>query len=235
MAEVIIFNDKEVRMFTNDFSRDRAIGKPGAFGQVYKGRIRGENYASCPRKVAVKVSKLKDDRIRRMWQQEIDSLSSISDGNVIKLVGYAESKEYYALDGSVKIADFGLATKKNEKMFFFQERRVGIFNPCDTEKAQDKFDVYCFGNLMRELVLREKEWSPTKCPRIQLADACIAPDPDSRPSMAEVVASLEKIQMERIQSESGSSRKAKRELGLKQKKKASTSLIESFLPRNRSK
>lgn len=42
-------------------------------------------------------------------------------------------------DGTVKIADFGLATKKNEKMKFFNDRRHGVFNPDDTGKLDAYF------------------------------------------------------------------------------------------------
>lgn len=35
-------------------------------------------------------------------------------------------------DGTVKVADFGLCTRKNEKMVFFDDRRVGGFNTNDT-------------------------------------------------------------------------------------------------------
>ncbi|XP_066323739.1 uncharacterized protein [Miscanthus floridulus] len=100
-------------------------------------------------------------------------------------------------DGTVQIADFGLATKRNEKMKFFNDRRHGVFNPDDTEEAKEKFDVFCFGNILRqlvqapELVLREKDrWSPTKCLRTLLSDRCIKGDPNERPSMDEVVSAI---------------------------------------------
>uniref|UniRef100_A0A0E0J1X4 Protein kinase domain-containing protein n=1 Tax=Oryza nivara TaxID=4536 RepID=A0A0E0J1X4_ORYNI len=228
MMELINFSDEDLHKFTKGFSEKRLLGKPGAFGQVYKGRNKGNNYANCPRKVAIKISERKDEYVRIMWKQEINALSSISHANVINLVGFADTEEYYALvyerakqdlegfrasnkgeldaillgvasgleaihsagfvhwdiqlrnillmkDNTVKIVDFGLATRKGEKM----------------KSAQEKFDVFCFGNLIRELVLLErKEWSPTKCPRILLADICIVNNPDDRPSMATLVSKL---------------------------------------------
>ncbi|BAT14068.1 Os11g0485700 [Oryza sativa Japonica Group] len=250
MMELINFSDEDLHKFTKGFSEKRLLGKPGAFGQVYKGRNKGNNYANCPRKVAIKISKRKDEYVRIMWKQEINALSSISHANVINLVGFADTEEYYALvyerakqdlegfrasnkgeldaillgvasgleaihsagfvhwdiqlrnillmkDNTVKIADFGLATRKGEKMSFFKDRRFGIFNANDKESAQEKIGVFCFGNLIRELVLLErKEWSPTKCPRILLADTCIVNNPDDRPSMATLVSKLKKIQEE---------------------------------------
>uniref|UniRef100_A0A0D9XS62 Tyrosine-protein kinase catalytic domain-containing protein n=1 Tax=Leersia perrieri TaxID=77586 RepID=A0A0D9XS62_9ORYZ len=160
--ELINFTHNDICMFTKNFSEKRCLGNPGAFGQVYKGRNKGKNHANCPKKVAVKVSKTKSSYLQKMWK-----------------------------DKTVKIADFGLATKNGEKMSFFHDRRFGIFNANDDETAQEKFDVFCFGNLIRELVLLERErWIPTKCPRILLANDCIANNPEDRPTMNQVVSKL---------------------------------------------
>jgi hypothetical protein len=35
-------------------------------------------------------------------------------------------------DGTLKIADFGLATRKGAPMTFFNDKRRGCFNPDDT-------------------------------------------------------------------------------------------------------
>jgi hypothetical protein len=60
-----------------------------------------------------------------------------------------------------------------------------------TEESKEKFDVYCFGRVLRQLVLKEKDrWSPTKCPRTLLSDRCIKGEPNERPSMDEVVSKI---------------------------------------------
>lgn len=68
MMELINFSDEDLHKFTKGFSEKRLLGKPGAFGQVYKGRNKGNNYANCPRKVAIKISERKDEYVRIMWK-----------------------------------------------------------------------------------------------------------------------------------------------------------------------
>lgn len=69
---IIQFKDSDLRQFTRDFSETRTLGKPGAFGQVYKGKVRGKDYPNCPRRVAIKKSKIKSNYVKTMWQVKIN-------------------------------------------------------------------------------------------------------------------------------------------------------------------
>ncbi|MQL75880.1 hypothetical protein Taro_008263 [Colocasia esculenta] len=82
-----VFELRELRNATNDFSRLFKIGE-GGFGSVYKGLIRPpDGYGN---KIAVAIKKLNEDgpQGHKQWCAEVQFLGVVDHPNLVKLIGY---------------------------------------------------------------------------------------------------------------------------------------------------
>uniref|UniRef100_K3YLG5 Protein kinase domain-containing protein n=1 Tax=Setaria italica TaxID=4555 RepID=K3YLG5_SETIT len=166
-----------------NFSDDRMIGMPGAFGQVYEGKLKEKKYPDCPEKVAVRSPNSKMSTalkcVRPVYlsflatsqcekskaQRNSELLELLTTSNKVELdallIGAARAlravhlAEFIHWDIQSRnlilmwvVADFGLTSKRDQKMVYFEDRRVSIFSVNDTVEAKEKYDVLCFGNVM---------------------------------------------------------------------------------------
>lgn len=82
-----VFEFKELRNATNDFSRLLKIGE-GGFGCVYKGSIKPPNGKGANITVAVKKLNQNSLQGHKQWLAEVQFLGVVEHPNLVKLIGY---------------------------------------------------------------------------------------------------------------------------------------------------
>ncbi|KAL8159856.1 hypothetical protein V2J09_001393 [Rumex salicifolius] len=154
-----IFSAKELKLATNNYSKDYILGE-GGYGTVYKATLADNNV------VCIKKSKVSDQSQIEQFINEVVILTQINHRNLVKLLVcclesqvpllvYKDIKSAnILLDESyvAKIADFGasrLVPLDQTKVATLVQGTMG-------STLSKKSDVYSFGVLLAELMTREK-------------------------------------------------------------------------------
>ncbi|KDP45107.1 hypothetical protein JCGZ_18549 [Jatropha curcas] len=130
LQNVHTFPYTELEIATNGFHSSNKIGE-GGFGSVYKGRLEDGTV------VAVKVLSAESRQGDKEFLSEMDSLSAISHGNLVKLYGGC-------IDGPCRILVYEYMNNGNLAQILLEYAISGHL----TRKS----DVYSFGVLLLEIV-----------------------------------------------------------------------------------